>query len=247
MSDAAPADSRQLDPRGAYVSVMRWNRNLLRRVGLLPRLDRWASDSRMGTWVRSLLAVYDLDDLRQLDVPWWTLDSSEKVEAFLRARPGARVFEWGSGSSTFWLSRRAATVISVEHDPAWAAQMVAAAPSNAHITLVAPTRLSGPGAVTSLKSGFEDLDFREYVAQIDRVDGEFDVIVIDGRAREACLERAVPRLADGGIIVFDNVDRQRYRQAIDSFGDRLQTLTTRGLTPCLPYPTRTALIRDRRP
>lgn len=220
---------------------------MLQRVGVLGRLDQWASRSRVGMWARSLLAVYDLDDLRQLDVPWWTLESAAKVAGFLEARPGARVFEWGSGSSTFWLSRRAASVVSVEHDPEWAAQMQVIAPANAQIILVTPVRPAGPGAVTSRKPGFEGLDFADYVAQIDKIDGEFDLIVIDGRAREACLQRAVPRLAPGGVIVFDNVDRQRYREAIGNFGDRLGTLTTRGLTPCLPYPTRTALIRDRRP
>ena len=67
--------------------------------------------------------------------------------------------------------------------------------------------------------------------------------MIDGRAREACLARAVDRLAPGGVIVFDNVDRRRYRDAIDALGDSVEVTTTRGLTPALPYPTRTALLR----
>ena len=75
--------------------------------------------------------------------------------------------------------------------------------------------------IGSAKPGHAGLDFSTYVAAIDGVDGAFDVIVIDGRAREACLQRAVTRLAPDGLIVFDNVDRQRYRDAIGTLGGRV--------------------------
>lgn len=94
----------------------------------------------------------------------------------------------------------------------------------------------------SRKRGYEGLDFTAYCAAIDDVPGVFDLVVIDGRAREACLGAAVARLAPGGLIVFDNVDRRRYVEAIDALGDRVRVTMTRGLTPALPYPTRTALI-----
>ena len=53
----------------------------------------------------------------------------------------------------------------------------------------------------------------------------------------------------------DNVDRARYRTAIaeladrltDRRGSRVEVTWTRGLTPSLPYPTRTALLRVRPP
>jgi predicted O-methyltransferase YrrM len=95
----------------------------------------------------------------------------------------------------------------------------------------------------SHKEGSEGLDFGAYVAAVDDVPGEFDLIVVDGRAREACYARALDRLAPGGMIVFDNVDRQRYVDAIEASHRPVEVLWTRGLTPSLPYPTRTALIR----
>ena len=72
----------------------------------------------------------------------------------------------------------------------------------------------------------------------------FDLIVVAGRAREACLREAGEHLVPGGLIVFDNVDRQRYLDAMAAATDLAVTIT-RGLTPCLPYPTRTALLRVR--
>lgn len=227
-----------------YIRVVRAVRVVLRLTGLLALIDRLAARSRTVLWVRSWLSVYDLEDLLAFDVPWWTFEAADRVEDFLAGRPAARAFEWGSGASTVWLGRRCGAVISVEHDRVWADRMRAALPDNAKLRLVEPV----PGhAVPSAKPGYADLDFTAYVAEIDDVAGPLDLIVIDGRAREACLDRAVERLAGGGLIVLDNVDRARYREAIARFGCRLDVQWTRGRTPALPYPTRTALISVRPP
>ena len=183
-----------------------------------------------------------MDGLGRLDLPWWTFDSADRVAAYLREHPAARVFEWGSGASTLWLAARAGSVHSVEHHAGWAAQLSPRLPDNVVLRVVEPVETSTP-SVPSAKPGHAGLDFADYVAAIDDVTGSFDVVVIDGRAREACLARAVERLAPDGIIVFDNVDRRRYVDAIDTLGDRVAVTMTRGLTPALPYPTRTALLR----
>jgi hypothetical protein len=223
-----------------YVRILHAIGALLRRVGVLGLLER--RSSRTATWLRSLFAIHDLDELARLDVPWWTFASRDEVAAFLAARPDARVFEWGSGASTLWLAARAGSVHSVEHDAGWAEALAPRLPSNVDLTVVAPAPTPRP-VIGSAKPGHAGLEFASYVAAIEDVDGTFDVIVIDGRAREACLERAVGRLAPDGVIVFDNVDRQRYRDAIGALGARVEVRTTRGLTPALPYPTRTALLR----
>jgi predicted O-methyltransferase YrrM len=95
--------------------------------------------------------------------------------------------------------------------------------------------------VPSAKEGHTGLDFSRYVAEIDDHEGSFDLVVIDGRAREACLARALPRLAGGGLIVFDNTRRRRYRHAIAA----APVVESRfaGLTPTLPYPDQTSLLR----
>lgn len=225
-----------------YVRLAHAVRSLLRAVGVLALLERLSPRSRAATWLRSLFAIHDLDEMARLDVPWWTFSSRDRVADFLSRRPEARVFEWGSGASTLWLAGRAGSVHSVEHDGGWAEALAPRLPAHVHLTVVRPAPSATP-AIGSAKPGHAGLDFSTYVAAIDDVPGLFDVIVIDGRAREACLPRAVGRLAPDGLIVFDNVDRQRYRDAIGALGARVEVTTTRGLTPALPYPTRTALLR----
>jgi predicted O-methyltransferase YrrM len=94
--------------------------------------------------------------------------------------------------------------------------------------------------IGSRKEGNAGLDFADYVAAIDDVAGDFSLIVIDGRAREACLERAAKRLEPGGQIVFDNSRRRRYREAIERSG--LVERRLPGLTPTLPYPDQTSVL-----
>lgn len=229
--------------KSLYVSGMREVRDVARSIGVLKWWSRAAQKSRFGCWSRSLLAVYDLPDLVELDVPWWTFQASDAVETFLGARPNARVFEWGSGASTVWLAKRAGSVVAIEHDGVWAADVRRLAPNNVDVRWIPPSRRGHNSTpVLSKKSGFEGLDFTNYVAAITEEDGLFDVIVIDGRAREACFPRALNYLAPGGMIVFDNVDRARYRLSISCTKTSLRVQWTRGLTPCLPYPTQTALI-----
>jgi len=232
--------------KSGYVAAIRTLRKALAAVGLLALLDRWAARSRTGLWVRSLFSIYDLEDLLPYDVPWWTFKASDEVAAFLASRPDARVFEWGSGASTAWLSRRAGTVTSVEHDAAWARIVRPVLPDNAAVQVVEPVPASGsPGEERSLKPGFEELDFAAYVDAVDATDGCYDLVVVDGRARGACFHRAITRLTPGGVLVFDNVDRERYREAIAASPVPVDVAWTRGLTPALPYPTRTALVRLR--
>jgi len=209
-----------------------------------------ARTHRLRHWGHTLVVVYDSAALSELDVPWWTYDAMDAVEAWLKARAEAvdrpvRVFEYGSGASTLWLARRVGEIHSVEHHEGFAKSMRPLFDQHDNIDfLVRPAVLSTAPQVPSHKPSHRGMNFADYVATIDEVGGDFDLIVIDGRAREACLTAAIPHLADGGRIVFDNTHRKRYKRAIASSG-LLESVYT-GLTPTLPYPDRTSLLRRAR-
>jgi precorrin-6B methylase 2 len=221
-------------------------RAALRSLGVLGWLEKHRH-RRVLLWIRTLFAIYDFEDLRRLDLPWWTFSAIDRIEAFLATRPGSRVFEYGSGSSTCWLARRAGTVISVEHDPEMAGIVVAATASfaNVRILQVPPSkpRDDDAPAVASATQEWSGFDFSDYVSSIDREPGSFDLIVIDGRCRAACLRSSMHKLAPDGMIVFDNSARKRYRETIAECG--LAIMPMRGLTVCLPYPDETTLLSAR--
>jgi hypothetical protein len=52
----------------------------------------------------------------------------------------------------------------------------------------------------------EESDPERYVAAPERVGGQFDVVVIDGRHRQACVPSACRVTRPEGMIIFDNAD-----------------------------------------
>lgn len=227
-----------------YVAGVRGFRPIAARIGLLAALERRAANSRGARWFRSLFAIYDIEDMAALDLPWWTFDAIDEADRFLKSRPSPRVFEYGSGASTIWLARRAASVTSIEHDKPWHAVVSKrlATHANATLNLIEADADPVPGYLSE-KPGWQGRSFQRYASAIDAEQGHFDVIVVDGRARGACLRHAIKKLAPDGMILFDNSARGRYRSAIAASG--LKARTYRGLTACLPYPDETTLLTIR--
>ena len=233
-----------LKVKGLYAAGARGAGVALTRAGVLSERPP-GRDRRTRHWLYSLTRAYDSLAIAELDVPWWTYRAIDVVEAYLSglAAQGRRirVFEYGSGASTLWLARRADEVHSVEHHREFGEHLAPtlSAYPNIDFRIVPPVPSASP-QIGSQKEGNAGLDFADYVAAIEQVPGDFSLVVIDGRAREACLERAVKRLEPGGLIVFDNTRRRRYREAIERSG--LVERRLAGLTPTLPYPDQTSVL-----
>ncbi len=237
--------------RTAYVGTWRSLRAGATATGLLDRLDRRraADPDGAAAHLRSLFAIHDVEDLVRLDRPWWTYPATAAVEQHLAELDGrARVFEYGAGASSVWLARRAGQVHSVEHDPGFAVVMrrVLAEQGLAdRLTLLeVPPTVSDAPRVPSARRGEAGRDYADYVAALDAVPGELDLVVVDGRARVACLEAAARRLAPGGIVLFDDSQRPRYAAGLASCG--LAVHRYRGWAPSLPYPRESAVLRGTR-
>ena len=141
-----------------------------------------------------------------------------------------------------WLEKRAAEVISVENDGEWHTMMSGLVGPQTDLQHVPAVPSDNPG-VASRWWGQRGLDFSNYVNAIEQFPGVFDLIVIDGRARTACLDKALERLTHDGMVVFDNTNRPRYREALQQTQGRLEEFMTYGLTPSLPYSTTTSLLK----
>ncbi|MDQ6657062.1 MAG: class I SAM-dependent methyltransferase [Actinomycetota bacterium] len=227
--------------KSAYAATARTAGKALVAVKMLPSTPP-PKERRIKHWLISLTKVHDSLAIAELGVPWWTYRAIDFVEAWLLARPKpVRAFEWGSGASTFWLADRVDEVYSVEHHEGFAEMMRSELAKLSKVTFL---EVGAPHSfaprVGSRKIGSTELDFHDYVHAIDTVQGDFDLVVVDGRAREACMRIAADRLSPGGLIIFDNSHRQRYKAAIASSG--LHERSFGGLTPTLPYPDRTSVL-----
>lgn len=222
-------------------------RRVAERTGVAGRLDRRydAKPHSVRGHLRTLLAIYDVDDMIRLDTPWWTYGSIRVVDEHLRSLGGAaRVFEYGAGASSLWLASRSGEVHAVEHDEGFAVVMrdaLARSASGDKVTLheVAAEVVANP-VTRSRRRGEDAADYTAYVRSIEIPGGLFDLVVIDGRARVACLHAAVSRLAPGGLVVFDDAQRPRYRAGIRSAGLPVRAIW--GMVPSLPYPRQTAIL-----
>lgn len=228
----------------SYVVFVRIAAKVAGSIGLLAWLEK--SDNRILVWLRSLFSIYDSTDLIHLDLPWWTFDAIEAVQLYIsKHNSDVRVFEYGSGASTVWLAKRCTDVATVEHDLGFAQSMrpIFAEHRNITMAMITPEKLRNDTNALSQRKGYKSLGFDNYVNAINEVPGTFDIIVVDGRARTACLKKARERLSERGIIVFDNSNRQEYREAILNSGLNEQIL--RGLAPALPYFSQTSILSRR--
>lgn len=158
--------------------------------------------------------------------PWVTYEARKWLDGYLRK--DMTVFEWGTGGSTLYYAKRVHRVWAVEHDATWAETVRAAlkqtALNNCDYFLIPPrdsmlARFLPYGPHTYVSRTFaahHHYSFKEYVRKIDAyADQSFDLVVVDGRARAACMQRAIRTIKKGGFLMLDNSERELYQPAIN--------------------------------
>jgi hypothetical protein len=149
-------------------------------------------------------------------LPWLPFELIEWLDLYLKR--DMSVFEFGSGGSTIFMAPRVKTLISVEHNPAWhgrvSAELEKRALNNVTYLLREPI---ASGATPPAEywdnygSDYANMSFERYVKAIDDYpDRSFDLVLVDGRSRKGCLERAIGKTRPGGYIVMDNSSTPEY-------------------------------------
>ncbi|AYV21213.1 SAM-dependent methyltransferase [Vibrio mediterranei] len=116
-------------------------------------------------------------------IPWITFPALDYLDSIDVSKN--RVFEFGSGGSSLYWSKRCEQVVSVEHYKKWFDAMQKIQPKNTSIIL--------------------EENLENYPSIIQGYD-KFDIITIDGAERMKCAHQAVGKLSEGGIIILDNSD-----------------------------------------
>jgi len=186
----------------------------------------------------------------QNDQPWIAF----KAERFLREilRKDMKIFEYGSGSSTLYFSRRVAQVFSIEHHQGWFEQLQQMidqqALKNVDCRLIEPETVNenqDPAYLSSLPL-YHHETFEIYVKSIDTFPDEyFDLVMIDGRARTDCIARAKNKIKCGGYLVVDNSERKHYFDGNDFLRNEKEWETRHivGITPYTFVYSRTSFFR----
>lgn len=145
----------------------------------------------MGSWILGNSYEDFFWDENEKVNPWWGKTVIDLVVKKLNK--DMRVFEWGMGNSTLFWSQYVAEVVSVESNLEWYKKMQKIIPRN-------------------VRAQYCELEYGgEYCRKILNEQGNFDIILIDGRDRVRCAGNSVGRLKEDGIIIWDNTDREEYR------------------------------------
>lgn len=199
-------------------------------------------------------------------VPWFTYPATRYLSRLVQ--PHWRVLEYGSGNSTRWWAARVAEVVAIEHDPAWASALRRDLPAN--VTLVERVMddvvpeewdkilreewfpsgcfgIESPDPTRNYRAGLLDGAFRAYgAAGLGYPAGHFDVIIVDGMARALTAWVAARQVAPGGLVVFDNADRDEYAKGYEVLeASGFARIDFWGLGPINPYEWCTSIfVRD---
>ena len=134
------------------------------------------------------------------------------------------MLEWGSGWSTARFSTLVKKYYSIEHDEEWYNKISEEIKKQKlnnityrHIPITTPVEALDPEYVNQYSEALiiDGLE-RQYQEYIDEVDNlgvdKFDVVLIDGRARNYCLGKVIPYLHEDSHVFIHDWQRQEYKE-----------------------------------
>lgn len=116
-----------------------------------------------------------------------------------RLKPEFNMLEWGGGNSTKIFSPFVKRYVSIEHDEEWYDKIK----GFAEVHLVKPN-LDWQGEDDGSYEQFED-----YVNKVKDFDIVWDAVLVDGRAREACLKELLNHINTKTLVFLHDAERHK--------------------------------------
>ncbi|MFH1968574.1 MAG: hypothetical protein ABIJ84_04255 [bacterium] len=111
------------------------------------------------------------------------------------------IWEWGTGSSTLWLARKANSVYTVDSSIKWKKKI---------------KKWSSLYNLKNIHFLLFDLDNPLYCDAILSSEYQPDLIIIDGKKRVECFNRAISKLKPSGFIMVDDIERCCYKPILQT-------------------------------
>ena len=130
-------------------------------------------------------------------------------------KPTFIMFEWGAGGSTTFFSYFVKILYSIEHENFWFVN-----------TINAIEKEKRGNIILYWVPAPED-NYTTYVNKIDDLKHiDFDVVLIDGRARVECAKKLLGYIRDDCIVFLHDAERKRYEEIFNYYTiiDRTNTL-----------------------
>lgn len=159
-----------------------------------------------------------------IDRPWIVFLAQKKLDKLVGSNNVC--FEWGSGGSTLYFSRRIKNLISIEHDPQWyervSSELQKRRRTNCDYRLIRPENFNNGTIINNVLGKYKSTDqklagkiFYRYCRQITNFPSNyFDIVFVDGRARVSCTALSIDKIKPHGWLVLDNSERVEYKEAL---------------------------------
>ncbi len=158
-------------------------------------------------------------DANGAPIPWFTYPAIEYLEGIDLSE--VVIFEFGSGYSTRYWSKRSRRVVAVEDNLVWADEV--------------QKKLGTNALLISVKSN------KEYTAAISLHGEMYDVIVIDGTDRFECANAVEGRLREGGFVILDDAEKHPDAAAVLRSFDLIE-VDFAGFAPVVSYTKTTSFF-----
>lgn len=166
-------------------------------------------------WVNSIITETIIDKKNQ-PLPWVTYPFISFIDNKLNKH--LTVFEYGSGNSTIYYSKKVAAVDSVESDNFWFNKIKSDMPANVNLFYCELT-----------DSG----DYSKYACHTNKL---YDIIIVDGGDRVNCCIQGFDALNSGGVMILDDSEREEYLLAANFLSEKgFKRLDFEGLAPTVNY------------
>ncbi len=188
---------------------------------------------------------------------WLNFAAIDFLEKTLR--PENQVFEYGGGGSTLFFLKHGCRVATVENDGKWFEVLTETVRQKGYPNwqgffiegeILPENQLAGnpanPADFATNAPGQAHVRYEKYARAIRQFpEKHFDVVLVDGRARPACIQESLAHLQPGGLLVVDNMERGYYWTAFrERFARDFETLVSgRFPTPYHPDFTETLVLR----
>jgi hypothetical protein len=152
--------------------------------------------------------------LKNMIVPWVPYKTLPRF--YNATSNGKKVFEWGCGASTIFFNAHGCKTISVEHSKVYA-DIIRGITGSTVMCVEPECKISGKVSPNlCLYNSGNGYIYKEYCNAINKFD-KFDIIMIDGRARPTCIMNSVKHISDNGVVILDNSNRAKYKEACNAF------------------------------
>ncbi len=177
-----------------------------------------------------------------IDEPAMSPTHIKAVLDCLLAYNPVHVLEWGSGGSTIHFPHvlndagHRFTWTALETDPAWARRVELGA-AGLPVTCYGFDQNISTVPASIYQSRLKELALTDYVDWPLDKGCKWDVVIVDGRKRARCIAVAKQVLADGGVILLHDAQRDYYHDACegldivkhrDSHGEQLWEMKLEG-------------------